>query len=97
MRTGDSPLASGSNPWLVQPCRAGLSASSSPRQGILVPASKEAGQEFAIGHAAPFRREIGLKVLNDPVQRADRHRLVPRLHRRHYLIILIDGRFDPPV
>jgi hypothetical protein len=66
-------------------------------KGTVVPASQEAGQEFPIGPCVPVRPDIGQKVLDDPVQRAGRHRLVPRLHRRLSLIILVAGRFDPPV
>jgi hypothetical protein len=66
-------------------------------KGIVVPASQEAGQEFPVGHPVAIRPEIGQKVLDDPVQRAGRHPLVPRLHRRLYLFILVAGCFDPRV
>jgi hypothetical protein len=66
-------------------------------KGVLVPASHEAAQEFAIGQTAATRPEIGQKVLDDPVQRAGRHRLQVPVHRRLYFIILAVGGFDPPV
>src|SRR5262249_27800243 len=66
-------------------------------KGVLVPTAPEAGQEFPIGQAVPVRPAVGREVLDDPVQWAGRHRLSPRPCRRLYVIILVAGRFDPPV